>query len=242
MLPSEINSNSSSSEKKVILIIEDELNIRDLIETFLSKNGYVTVGVESAEQGLKKIPILRPALILLDIQLPNMDGLEAIRKIREDPIGSKIPIILVSVQSSDIHKIIGLESGADDFVSKPFNPAELLARINAVLRRTRSSGKKSNTVIDDGTFTLDVDTRKATLKKNPIVLTPKEFTLLTLFIREKGNALSRDMLSAKIWEQSNIETSRTIDVHIGRLRKKLGKYASLIETVGKIGYRYNPID
>src|SRR3989338_5395625 len=226
-------------DKKTILIIEDELNIRDLIETFLSKNGFVTVGVESAELGLKKIPTLKPSLILLDIQLPNMDGLEACRRIRQDPRAKSIPIILVSVQSSDIHRIIGLESGADDFVAKPFNPAELLARVNAVLRRTKPSSKKQETMIYDGLFTLDMENSEARLKKNLLELTPKEFTLLTLFIKEKGNVLSRDVISTQIWERENLETSRTIDVHIGRLRKKLGKYASVIETVGKVGYRYN---
>ncbi len=226
-------------EKKTILIIEDELNIRDLIETFLSKNGFVTVGVESAELGLKKIPVLKPSLILLDIQLPNMDGLEACRRIRQDPIAKNIPIILVSVQNSDIHKIIGLESGADDFVSKPFNPAELLARVNAVLRRSKPA-KKTDGTIDDGDFSLDTVNQNAYLKKKPLDLTPKEFTLLQLFIKEKGSVLSRDVISAQIWERENLATSRTIDVHIGRLRKKLGKHADAIETVGKVGYRYNP--
>ncbi len=228
-------------EKKTILIIEDELNIRDLIETFLSKNGFVTVGVESAELGLKKIPTLKPSLILLDIQLPNMDGLEACRRIRLDPRAKNIPIILVSVQSSDIHKIIGLESGADDFVSKPFNPAELLARVNAVLRRTKpASGKKSEILLEDPLFSLDMENHVALLKGKPIELTPKEFTLLTLFIKETGNVLSRDVISTQIWERENLESSRTIDVHIGRLRKKLGKFGPAIETVGKVGYRYTP--
>ncbi|OGR82902.1 MAG: hypothetical protein A2901_08825 [Elusimicrobia bacterium RIFCSPLOWO2_01_FULL_54_10] len=227
-------------EKKTILIIEDELNIRDLIETFLSKNGFVTVGVESAEQGIKKIPTLKPSLILLDIQLPNMDGLEACRRIREDPRAKNIPIILVSVQSSDIHKIIGLESGADDFVAKPFNPAELLARVNAVLRRSKPAGKKPGAILDDGIFALDMDSRRASIKKTPLKLTPKEFALLVLFVKEQGSVLTRDVISAQIWERENLESSRTIDVHVGRLRKKLGKYAELIETVGKVGYRYNP--
>ena len=227
-------------EKKTILIIEDELNIRDLIETFLSKNGFVTVGVESAELGLKKIPTLKPALILLDIQLPNMDGLEACRKIRQDPRARNIPIILVSVQSSDIHKIIGLESGADDFVSKPFNPAELLARVNAVLRRSKSSEKKDGNVLEDDLFTLNLENHTALLKKNKLDLNNKEFTLLTLFLKQKGNVLTRDVISAQIWERENLESSRTIDVHVGRLRKKLGKYSVAIETVGKVGYRYNP--
>jgi DNA-binding response OmpR family regulator len=227
-------------EKKTVLIIEDELNIRDLIETFLSKNGFVTVGVESAELGLKKIPVLKPSLILLDIQLPNMDGLEACRRIRQDPRAKNIPIILVSVQSSDIHKIIGLESGADDFVAKPFNPAELLARVNAVLRRFKPADKKTDKMIEDWVFTLNMETHTAYIKKNKLDMTPKEFTLLSLFIKEKGNVLTRDVISTQIWERENLETSRTIDVHIGRLRKKLGKYADAIETVGKVGYRYNP--
>lgn len=226
--------------KKTILIIEDELNIRDLIETFLSKNGFVTIGVESAEQGLKKIPVLKPSLILLDIQLPNMDGLEACRRIRQDPRAKNIPIILVSVQSSDIHKIIGLESGADDFVAKPFNPAELLARVNAVLRRSKPADGKSGNIIEDGVFTLDLETHSALMKKNKLDLTLKEFTLLIFFITQKGVVLTRDMISTQIWERENLETSRTIDVHIGRLRKKLGKHADVIETVGRVGYRYNP--
>ncbi len=227
-------------DKKTILIIEDELNIRDLIETFLSKNGFVTVGVESAELGLKKIPTLKPSLILLDIQLPNMDGLEACRRIRLDPRAKNIPIILVSVQSSDIHKIIGLESGADDFVAKPFNPAELLARVNAVLRRTKGPDKKSGVLMEDHLFTLDLENHTAFLKKTKIEINPKEFALLTLFLKESGNVLTRDVISTQIWERENLATSRTIDVHIGRLRKKLGKFSPVIETVGKMGYRYNP--
>jgi DNA-binding response OmpR family regulator len=126
-------------EKPIVLIIEDELNIRDLIETVLSKNGFVTVGVDTAEGGLKKISSLKPSLIILDIQLPHMNGLEFCRKIRQDPHTRNIPIIVVSVQSSDINKIIGLESGADDFIAKPFNHNELLARVKAVLRRTRQA-------------------------------------------------------------------------------------------------------
>ena len=227
-------------DKKTVLIIEDELNIRDLIETFLSKNGFVTVGVESAELGLKKIATLKPSLILLDIQLPNMDGLEACRRIRQDPRAKNIPIILVSVQSSDVHKIIGLESGADDFVAKPFNPAELLARVNAVLRRSKSPDKKTGSLLEDNLFTLDLENRTALLKKQKIELNPKEFTLLTLFMKQTGTVLTRDVISTQIWERENLETSRTIDVHIGRLRKKLGKYFTAIETVGKVGYRYNP--
>ncbi|OGR96221.1 MAG: hypothetical protein A2902_03150 [Elusimicrobia bacterium RIFCSPLOWO2_01_FULL_64_13] len=229
------------ADKPTVLIIEDEPNIRSLIETVLSKNGYVTVGADSAESGLKKIPNLKPALILLDIQLPNMDGLECCRKIREDPRSKDIPLILVSVQSSDIHKIIGLESGADDFITKPFNPGELLARVNAVLRRSRQA--ESAPVppqLSDGFFVLDLDNHEAALKGRKLKLTPKEFTLLVFFLKSREKVISRDVMSTHIWERENLDTSRTIDVHIGRLRKKLGKYHWVIQTVGKVGYRYSP--
>lgn len=227
-------------EKRTVLIIEDELNIRDLIETLLSKNGFVTVGVATAEIGLKRISTLKPSLILLDIQLPHMDGLECVKRIREHTLGKNIPIILVSVQSSDIHKIIGLESGADDFIAKPFNPGELLARVNAVLRRANRVNPEIEDHIQDGIFDLDLDSHSCTLRGKKLVLTPKEFTLLALFVKSRGKVISRDIMSTQIWERENLETSRTIDVHVGRLRKKLGKCAGYIQTVGKIGYRYKP--
>ena len=227
-------------EKQTILIIEDELNIRDLIETVLSKNGFVTVGVESAEIGLKKIPSLKPSMIIMDIQLPHMDGLECCRKVRQDPHTKNIPIIFVSVQSSDINKIIGLESGADDFIAKPFNHNELLARVKAVLRRTQTARSPAKNLVTDGPFSLDLENHTATLDKKKLILTPKEFTLLIFFIKSRGKVLTRDIMSTQIWERENLETSRTIDVHIGRLRKKLGKYSKLIQTVGKVGYRYTP--
>ena len=169
-----------------------------------------------------------------------MDGLECCRAIREDPHTKNIPLILVSVQASDINKVIGLESGADDFIAKPFNPNELIARIKAVLRRTESTQAPSKNRVADMLFDIDLEAHTATFNKKKLKLTPKEFTLLASFVKSKGTVLTRDMMSAQIWERENLETSRTIDVHIGRLRKKLGKYAPLIQTVGKMGYRYLP--
>ena len=227
-------------KKQTILIIEDEPNILHLMETVLSKNGYVTVGAGSAEAGLKRLPSVNPSLILIDIQLPEMDGLECCRVIRENPHTKNIPLILVSVQASDINKVIGLESGADDFIAKPFNPNELIARVKAVLRRAEHTQAPSKNRVADTLFELDLESHTAALNKKKLKLTPKEFTLLTAFVRSEGKVLTRDMMSAQIWERENLETSRTIDVHIGRLRKKLGKYAVLIQTVGKMGYRYNP--
>src|SRR3989338_8659137 len=122
--------------KPTIVVVEDEVNIRDLIETVLTENGYVSVGFETAEQALKKIPSIKPALIFLDIQLPGMNGLECCKKIRSDPQIKEIPIIFLTVQTSEAYKVTGLESGADDFITKPFSHGELLARAKAVLRRS----------------------------------------------------------------------------------------------------------
>jgi len=225
--------------KQTIVVVEDEVNIRDLIETILTDHGYVTVGFESAEAALKKIPSIKPNLILLDIQLTGMNGLECCKRIRMDPQMKDIPIIFLTVQTSDAYKITGLESGADDFITKPFSHGELLARVKAVLRRAvPKSQSGSKNLLRDENFLLDLENRAVTIEKKAFKLTPKEFELLTLFIRFKGKVLNRDYLSTQVWERENLGTSRTIDAHIGRLRKKIGKHGDLIETVGKSGYRY----
>jgi len=152
----------------------------------------------------------------------------------------EIPIIFISVHSSEVYKIIGLESGADDFITKPFNHGELLARVKAVLRRSQKLRTAPKLILKDDLFTLDLETRTAIFRNNKLKLTPKEFSLITLFMKSKGKVLTRDVLSSQVWGHENLSTSRTIDVHIARLRRRLGKYSKVIETVGKVGYRYNP--
>jgi len=223
-----------------VLILDDNPLVLKLGRALLEREGCTVLTASSWIEFNHVLASNTPDIIFLDVNLPSIKGNRLSEVLKSQSNKKDIPIILVSVQSSDIHRIIGLESGADDFVSKPFNPAELLARVNAVLRRARPNAKKSDNIIDDGIFFMDTDTRKVTLRRTPLKLTPKEFTLLALFIKEKGNVLSRDVISTQIWERENLETSRTIDVHVGRLRKKLGKNASLIETVGKVGYRYIP--
>src|SRR3989338_2261078 len=227
--------------KQTILVIEDEVHIRDLVETILTDNGFVTTGCDSAEKALKKIPSIKPDLILLDIQLTGMNGLECCKQIRLDPQMRDIPIIFLTVQSSDAYKITGLESGGDDFITKPFSHGELLARVRAVLRRVhRPKVSLNKNILKDDLIALDLENRVTKIENKEYELTPKEFDLLVLFLKSRGKVLSRDLLSTQVWERENIGTSRTIDTHICRLRKKLGKYGLMIHTVGRIGYCYNP--
>ncbi len=225
--------------KASIFIIEDDYHIRHLLETILEKNGFVVSGTSNAENALKKIINAHPSLIILDIQLPGMNGLEFCKKIRNDPHTGDIPLIFLSSHSSDFYKITGLESGADDFVTKPFNEGELLSRIKAVLRRTHKLPSGGKNAIKEGIFSMDLDSHVLKAQNKQIELAPKEFAMMALFLRSEGKVLSRDMLSTQVWEHENLATSRTIDVHIARLRKKLGKYGKHIKTIGKLGYRYS---
>lgn len=231
--------NMSPDSKQTIFIIEDDYHVRHLLETILGKNGYVASSTGSAENAIKKISAVKPSLIVLDIQLPGMNGLEFCKKIRNDSHTQGIPLIFLSSHSSDFYKITGLESGADDFVTKPFNEGELLSRIKAVLRRTQKNDSAIKNVIKDAVFSIDVDGHTLKAKNKSIALAPKEFSLMALFLKSEGKVLSRDTLSTQVWEHENLATSRTIDVHIARLRKKLGKFGKHIKTVGKLGYRYS---
>lgn len=224
--------------KQTIFIIEDDYHIRHLIETILKDNGYITSSTDSAETALKKLSTLKPSLIIIDFQLPGMDGIACCKKIRTDSALKEIPVILISVHDSEVYKITALEAGADDFVTKPFSQGELLARIKAVIRRSNRPESQASRLVKDGRFSMDLDSRTATLDGKTLILRPKEFSILELFLKSEGKVLNRDALSHQVWEHENFQNSRTIDVHIGRLRKKLGKYGKVIQTVGKMGYRY----
>ncbi len=225
--------------KQSIFVVEDDYHIRHLLGTILEKNGYVVSSTANAEAALKKIAATNPSLIILDIQLPGMNGLEFCKKIRNDTLTQGIPLIFLSSHSSDFYKITGLESGADDFVTKPFNEGELLSRIKAVLRRTQKTSHGNKNIFKDGIFLIDMDSHILKAQNKRIELAPKEFSMMALFLKSEGKVLSRDMLSTQVWEHENLATSRTIDVHIARLRKKLGRHGKYIRTIGKLGYRYS---
>ena len=227
------------TQKESIFIIEDDPEIRRLVDTILSKNGYVVTSADTAEKALKRIPGFKPSLIVLDFELPGINGIECCKRIRTNPAIKSTPIILLSVHGSEVYKITALEAGADDFVTKPFSHGELLARVRAVLRRgTKKEFSKNNAVVKEGPFQLDHDSHAVSLGDKSLELAPKEFAILDLLINSKGKIISRDVLSTQVWERENLPTSRTIDVHVARLRKKLGAHKLFIQTVGKLGYRY----
>jgi len=222
--------------KEIILVVDDEKNIRDLIKFNLKNEGYQVKTASDGEMALKKVDDTID-LIILDLMLPKVDGLAVCRSIRND-VYKDIPIIMLTAKGEEVDKIIGLEMGADDYVTKPFSPRELIARIKAILRRANdgSNNKKELSKIQKGDILLNVDSHE--VYKNGVLmeLTPKEFDLLKFFLNNQSRVLTRDILLERIWGYEYFGDTRTVDVHIRRLRKKIGdKY---IITVRGVGYKF----
>lgn len=224
--------------KEKILIVEDEKDIVELIQYNLEKENFK---VQSANNGQKALDLVRknhPDLILLDLMLPEIDGLEFCRILKKDPKASHIPIIMLTAKAGESDKIVGLELGADDYITKPFSVKELIARVKALLRRMNPETKQAE-IIKIGEITIDFSKYLVTQKGKPIELTPKEFELLKALIHARGRAISRDTLLENVWgyDYSLEITTRTVDVHILNLRKKLKSIADRIITIKNVGYR-----
>ncbi len=217
-----------------VLVVDDEKNIVQLARLYLNKEGYE---VESAYDGLdalKKAKSVRPDLIILDIMMPEMDGLAVCKELRKT---SNVPIIMLTARDDDVDRIVGLEIGADDYVTKPFNPRELVARVKAVLRRTAQDAP-SQAVLEAGGLHLDTASREVTLDGAEIVLRAKEFDLLTAFMRYAGIVLDRERLLQLVWGADYYGDTRTIDVHVAWLREKLAAAKNVkIQTVWGVGYK-----
>jgi len=225
--------------KEKILIVEDEKDIAKMLEYNLQKEGFKTSVVRDGEDALCAAKQGHPDLILLDLMLPGMDGLEVCKTLKGEARTASIPIIMLTAKSRESDKIVGLELGADDYVTKPFSPRELMARIKAVLRRVKEKGKLPE-VLKIGDLTVDFAKIKAAVKDRAVELTAKEFELLKTLIGAKGRVLSRDSLLDTIWgfdHAMEIQT-RTVDVHIRTLRKKLKSESKRILTVKNYGYRF----
>ena len=206
------------AEKK-ILIVDDEDHIRELLKFNLEKNGYVVYMANDGLEGLKLAREKQVDLILLDLMLPGMDGFEVCKEIRKDNIISNVPIIMLTAKSEEIDKILGLELGADDYITKPFSIRELSARIKALLRR--SNVKYDNEVLRFGNITLNLQTREVLKNGEKLDFTLKEFEVLKLLIQNKGKILTREILLDKIWGYEYVGETRTVDVHIRHIRKKI---------------------
>lgn len=220
----------------MIYCVEDEGNIRDLIVYALKNSDFDVQGFSSGEELFEAMGEKTPSLVLLDIMLPGADGLQILSRIRENPTTEAIPVIMLTAKSSELDKIVGLDKGADDYIVKPFSVLELVARVKAVLRRTRSTEKDDGIIAIDG---VEIDNKKRTVLVNgePISLTYKEFELLYYLFRNKNIVLNRETIMAQVWGYDFEGESRTVDVHIASLRHKLKDKASLIETVRNIGYK-----
>lgn len=227
-----------SGEK--ILIVDDEANIRELISYNLKSNGYCITSADNGITALKIVKEEKPSLILLDLMLPGMDGFEVCKEIRKNNEISATPIIMISAKGEEFDKVLGLELGADDYLTKPFSVRELLARVKAVLRRTTLSEVENNLIFQN--INVDFGKHEVTKNREKIDLTLKEFELLETLIKNKGRVMTRDYLLDKIWGYEYIGETRTVDVHIRHLRQKIeddDKNPRFIETIRGVGYRFN---
>lgn len=223
--------------KQSILVVEDDADIAESLEYNLQRAGFRPIIAESGEKGLylaldKK---RRPKLIILDLMLPGMSGMELCRRIRREPTAADTPIIMLTARSAEADRIAGLDIGADDYIVKPFSVKELIARVNAVLRR---SEKDESRIYRDEQLLVDLEAVRVECEGIPVKLTRKEFSLLEHLIGNAGRVASRQQLLDAVWGYSYAGDSRTLDVHIRRLRQKLGNCGSAVETVIGVGYRF----
>lgn len=225
-----------------ILVVDDEEHIAELINYNLTNNGYKVIIANNGIDAVKVAIEEKPSLILLDLMIPGKDGYDVCKEIRSNSEIRNTPIIMLTAKSEEFDKILGLELGADDYITKPFSVRELLARVKAVLRRV-SIVEPENNILTFGDLVADFDKREILIKDKKLDLTLKEFELLEILIRNKGKILTRDTLLDKIWGYEYIGETRTVDVHIRYLRKKVeddDKHPKFIETIRGVGYRFNP--
>ncbi|MDY7041926.1 MAG: response regulator transcription factor [Chloroflexota bacterium] len=218
---------------ETILVVDDERNIRELARMYLEQDGYqVTIARDGAE-ALRQIQALRPALVILDLMLPEVDGWEVCRRVR---VSSDLPILMLTARDDDVDKIVGLELGADDYLTKPFNPRELVARVRAILRRT-GRGTEQTQPVSVGDLVVDPARREVTVGGEAVNLRTKEFDLLLALAEHRGIVLSREKLLDLVWGYDFAGQTRTVDVHVAQLRDKLSHSGVAIETVWGVGYK-----
>jgi two-component system, OmpR family, alkaline phosphatase synthesis response regulator PhoP len=219
-----------------ILVVDDEANIVQLSRLYLEREGFQVQSVTDGISALQTVEKLHPALVVLDVMLPELDGFEVCRRLRA--INNSIPILMLTARDDDFDKILGLELGADDYMTKPFNPRELVARVKAILRRsTRAISGQEREIIRIGNVQIDVARREVRLGEILIDMRTQEFEVLLVFARHPGQVFSRDKLLELAWGYDFFGQTRTVDVHVAQLRRKLSQSAVRIETVTGVGYK-----
>ena len=223
-----------------ILIVDDEADIRSTVEFNLSREGFQTVTAERGRDAVERAAESpRPDLIVLDLMLPDISGTEVCRQLRQSPQTRGIPILMLTAKTDAIDRVVGFEVGADDYVTKPFSVRELVLRVKAILRRS-SSQEETSENLSLGVLRIDVEGHRVWVEGEEVVLTALEFRLLTTLVKRRGRVQTREALLNHVWEMSGDVTTRTVDTHVRRLRKKLGPASEYIETLRGVGYRFRP--
>ncbi len=224
-----------------VFVVEDDESIRMLLEVALHSSGYEVCAFDNASDALEQMKNTVPDAVVLDIMLEGMDGITALKKMRDNPQLAAVPVMMLTAKDSEADKVIGLDAGADDYMTKPFSVLELCARVRAILRRYVAASAKKNTVLRSGALTINLSAHEAALDGQPLELTNKEFELLRELMENAPDALSREALLQSVWGYDFIGETRTLDMHIGTLRHKLGDESSaprFIKTVRGVGYRF----
>jgi DNA-binding response OmpR family regulator len=219
----------------LVLVIEDDKEIRELIRYNLERADFRVTGVADGEEGLQRVFAARPDVLVLDLMLPGRNGLEILRELREQPSTRDLPVLVLTARAAEMDKLLGFEHGADDYLTKPFSPRELIVRLRALLRRARPQGEPAQ--LEVGGLRVDTLGREATYRDRRLTLTPREFDLLAFMAQHPGRVLSREELLRKVWGYDYLGETRTVDVHVRRLRVKLGEENGVIETVTGAGYK-----
>jgi DNA-binding response OmpR family regulator len=221
---------------KIIYIVEDERDIADLVEHYLKKEGFKSEAISDGQKALERIRRQPPDLLVLDLMLPGLDGLELCRILRAEPATKRLPIIMLTARAEETDKIVGLEMGADDYLTKPFSPKELMARIRAIFRRNQPP-EEAKAVLNYGKIMLDGERHVVSISKKEVELTAKEFGLLEYLLKRPGRVLSREQILNAVWGQDYYGGNRTVDVHIRHLRSKIPLLDTAILTVKSFGYK-----
>ena len=220
-----------------ILIVDDEQDVLDLLVYHLQRAGYKTLTARDGNAALQKARDQLPALVVLDLMLPEVEGTEVCKRLKADPKTARIPVLMLTAKAEELDRVLGLELGADDYVTKPFSPREVVLRIKSILRRAQGEGEPVE-VLKFGSITVDLSKHEATVKGKPLDLTATEFKLLATLMERRGRVQSRDRLLNDVWGYEGDVDTRTVDTHVRRLREKLGKAADCVETIRGVGYRF----
>ena len=220
-----------------VLIVEDDRDIADLVALYFGKSGFTAEVVGSGREALQAIAERPPELLILDLMLPELDGLEVCRAVRNNERTAGLPIIMLTARAEESDRIVGLELGADDYLAKPFSPNELVARARALLRRAQRNAPARSSPVTYGSIVLNSETHTVSAETVPVVLTAKEFLLLEYLLQHRGRVLSRDVLLTDVWGYRYTGGTRTVDVHVRRLREKLPLLAGALVTVKQFGYK-----